>query len=148
MPPTATLTAADRAAAIDQETSQFSSASQAASTTGKWTMSARAAYQLLLYGRAVLVDIRPASERRVNGEIDPALGPVVVDAALLERRLDPRSTVRFPWVTDDTRVLVLDQEGYASSLAAARLVRLGLTSATEVVGGLRAWREAGLPLAA
>jgi rhodanese-related sulfurtransferase len=111
-------------------------------------MSARAAYQLLLHGRAVLVDIRPASERRADGEIDPALGPVVVDAALLERRFDPRSTVRFPWVTDETRVLVLDQEGYASSLAAATLVRLGLTRATEVVGGLRAWREAGLPLAA
>ena len=47
----------------------------------------------------------------------------------------------------DTRILVLCQEGYASSLAAATLVRLGLTRATDVVGGLRAWREAGLPLA-
>jgi rhodanese-related sulfurtransferase len=148
MTPTATLTAADRAAAIDRETSQFSSATRAPSAAGRWAMSARAAYQLLLYGRAMLVDIRSASERRVDGEIDPALGPVVVDAALLERRFHPRSTVRFPWVTDETRVLVLDQEGYASSPAAATLVRLGLTRATEVVGGLRAWREAGLPLAA
>ena len=42
---------------------------------------------------------------------------------------------------------MLCQEGYASSLAAATLVRLGLNRATDVVGGLRAWREAGLPLA-
>jgi rhodanese-related sulfurtransferase len=52
-----------------------------------------------------------------------------------------------PWASYETPVLVLCQEGYASSLAAATLVRLGLTRATDVVGGLRAWREAGLPLA-
>ena len=42
---------------------------------------------------------------------------------------------------------MLCQEGFASSLAAATLVRLGI-AATDVIGGLRAWREAGLPLAA
>jgi rhodanese-related sulfurtransferase len=55
--------------------------------------------------------------------------------------------VRLPWAAYDARVLVLCQEGYASSLAAAALVRLGLTGATDVVGGLRAWRQAGLPMA-
>ena len=51
-------------------------------------------------------------------------------------------------MTPETRVVVLCQEGYASSLAAASLQRLGLAVVTDVVGGLRAWREAGLPLAA
>ena len=60
---------------------------------------------------------------------------------------DPRSAARLPWTSYETRVLVLCQEGYASSLAAATLVRLGLNRATDIVGGLRAWREAGLPLA-
>ena len=110
-------------------------------------ISPRAAYQLLLHGRAVLVDIRPEAQRRAEGEVDPALAPVVIERNVLEWRLDPRSGARLPWAAYDARVLVLCQEGYASSLAAAPLVRLGLTGATDVVGGLRAWREAGLPLA-
>ena len=44
-------------------------------------------------------------------------------------------------------VLVLCQEGYTSSLAADALLRLGVTRATDVEGGFRAWREAGLPTA-
>ena len=109
-------------------------------------VSVRAAYQLVLFGRAVLVDIRPEAQRRAEGEVDPALAPVVVERNVLEWRFDPRGSARLPWVTEETRVLVLCQEGYASSLAAVSLVRLGVR-ATDVVGGLRAWREAGLPLA-
>jgi rhodanese-related sulfurtransferase len=70
-----------------------------------------------------------------------------VERNVLEWRLDPRSADRLPWTSYDTRVLVLCQEGYASSLAAATLVRLGLTRASDIVGGLRAWRDAGLPVA-
>lgn len=110
-------------------------------------VSPRAAYQLVLHRRAVLVDIRPEAQRRKEGEVDANLRPVVVERNVLEWRLDPRSAARLPWTSYDTQVLVLCQEGYASSLAAATLVRLGLTRATDVVGGLRAWREAGLPLA-
>ena len=110
-------------------------------------ISPRAAYQLLLHDRAVLVDIRPEAQRIAEGEVDSALGPVVIERNVLEWRLDPRSGARLPWAAYDTRILVLCQEGYASSLAAATLVRLGLARATDVVGGLRAWREAGLPLA-
>jgi rhodanese-related sulfurtransferase len=109
-------------------------------------ISPRAAYQLVLHNRAVLVDIRPEAQRRAEGEVDPALRPVVIERNVLEWRLDPRSAARLPWAGYDLRVLVLCQEGYASSLAAASLVRLGLTRAADVVGGLRAWREAGLPL--
>ncbi len=109
-------------------------------------ISARAAYQLVLFRRAVLVDIRPEAQRRAEGEVHPALDPVVVERNVLEWRLDPRGSARLPWATEQARVLVLCQEGYASSLAAASLVRLGVR-ATDVTGGLRAWREAGLPLA-
>ena len=109
-------------------------------------ISVRAAYQLVLFGRAVLVDIRPEAQRRAEGEVAPSLGPVVVERNVLEWRFDPRGSARLSWVTEETRVLVLCQEGYASSLAAASLVRLGVR-ATDVVGGLRAWRDAGLPLA-
>ena len=43
------------------------------------------------------------------------------------------------------RVLVLCQEGYTSSLAADSLQRIGVHRATDVIGGFRAWRAAGLP---
>jgi len=155
---------AERAAAIHWETRLFSSPAAPApaavrtssmtvddlveeARAGYQRISPRAAYQLVLHGRAVLVDIRPEAQRRAEGEVDPALRPVVIERNVLEWRLDPRSTARLPWASYETRVLVLCQEGYASSLAAATLVRIGLTRATDVVGGLRAWREAGLPLA-
>jgi rhodanese-related sulfurtransferase len=43
-------------------------------------------------------------------------------------------------------VIVICDEGHQSSLAAANLRRMGL-DATDVVGGFRAWRDAGLPVA-
>ena len=154
----------ERATAIHWETRLFSSPAAPAPSTGPVApvgvddlvdqaratyerVSPRAAYQLVLHGRAVLVDIRPEAQRRAEGEVDPALRPVVIERNVLEWRLDPRSSARLRWTSFETPVLVLCQEGYASSLAAASLVRLGLTRATDVVGGLRAWREAGLPLA-
>jgi rhodanese-related sulfurtransferase len=108
-------------------------------------ISARAAYQEVLYGRAVLVDIRPAAQRAEQGEVAPQLAPMVVERNVLEWRFDPRSDAALPAAGFDTRVVVLCQEGYTSSLAADALARLGVHRATDVVGGFRAWREAGLP---
>jgi rhodanese-related sulfurtransferase len=111
-------------------------------------VSARAAYQEALYGRALLVDIRPAAQRAVEGEVAAHLGALVVERNVLEWRFDPRHEARLPIAAHDARVLVLCQEGFMSSLAADALVRLGVRRATDVVGGFRAWREAGLPVAA
>ena len=108
-------------------------------------VSARAAYQEVLYGRAVLVDIRPAAQRAAEGEVAPHLHPLVVERNVLEWRFDPRHESRLPVAGFATRVLVLCQESYTSSLAADALLRLGVQRATDVVGGFRAWREAGLP---
>jgi rhodanese-related sulfurtransferase len=110
-------------------------------------VSARAAYQEALYRRALLVDIRPAAQRAVEGEVAPHLGVLVVERNVLEWRFDPRHDARLDVATFDTRVVVLCQEGYTSSLAADALLRLGIHRATDVVGGFRAWREAGLPVA-
>jgi rhodanese-related sulfurtransferase len=46
---------------------------------------------------------------------------------------------------DATRVIVMCDEGYQSSLAAATLRDLGL-DATDLVGGFQAWISAGLLL--
>ena len=94
---------------------------------------------------AVLIDIRPAAQRAVDGEVP---GSVVIERNHLEWRLDPESDARLPWVTGyDLRPIVICTEGYTSSLAAAALQDLGLAGATDVDGGFRAWRAAGLPTA-
>jgi rhodanese-related sulfurtransferase len=108
-------------------------------------VSARAAYQEVLYRRAVLVDIRPAAQRAAEGEVADHLAPLTVERNVLEWRFDPRHESRLPQAGFDTRVVVLCQEGYTSSLAADALARLGVRRATDVIGGFRAWREAGLP---
>jgi rhodanese-related sulfurtransferase len=92
-----------------------------------------------------LVDIRPGWQRVAEGEVP---GAVVIERNHLEWRLDPTSEARIPEATDhDVAWVVLCSEGYTSSLAAAALQDLGIHRATDVVGGFRAWREAGLPSA-
>ena len=92
---------------------------------------------------ALLVDIRPAAQRAVEGEVPEA---VVIERNVLEWRLDPASDHRIPAATGyDLEVIVLCSEGYTSSLAAAALADLGLHRATDVVGGFHAWAAAGLP---
>ncbi|UOX85704.1 rhodanese-like domain-containing protein [Amycolatopsis sp. FBCC-B4732] len=92
---------------------------------------------------ALLVDIRPFENRQAEGEIP---GAVIVERIHLEWRLAPDSEWRLPSVTADSTVIVLCNEGYSSSLAAADLQRLGLPNATDLEGGFRAWAAAGLPV--
>jgi rhodanese-related sulfurtransferase len=93
---------------------------------------------------ALLVDIRPPAQRERDGTIPHAL---VIDRNVLEWRLDPASPSRIPELTDRQHVVILICEGgYASSLAAASLLSLGLVHATDVVGGVQAWKRAHLPI--
>jgi len=108
-------------------------------------VTARAAYQEVLFGRAVLVDIRPQAQREQEGEVHPDLGPVVIERNVLEWRLDPRHRSSLPIADLELRVILICQEGYTSSLAADMLLRLGVHRSTDVIGGFAAWREAGLP---
>ena len=88
---------------------------------------------------ALVVDIRPAANRESEGELPGAL---VVDRNVLEWRLDPASPDRIPEAGDHDREIVLVcNEGYASSLAAETLQRLGLRNATDLDGGYRAWAQ-------
>jgi len=93
---------------------------------------------------AALIDIRPEAQRRDQGEIP---GAVVIDRNVLEWRLAPESDHRIPEVGAEKIVIIVCDEGYASSLAAATLQELGLPRATDLIGGFQAWRERGLPVA-
>lgn len=91
---------------------------------------------------AVIVDIRPEANRAAEGRIPEA---VVIERTVLEWRLDPASGARLPFASYDLYVVVVCNEGYSSSLAAATLQDLGMHLATDMDGGYRAWKAAGLP---
>jgi rhodanese-related sulfurtransferase len=89
----------------------------------------------------LLIDIRPAHQRARDGLIP---GAHLVDRNVLEWRLDPSSPDRDPALARvDRRVIVICDEGYQSSLAAATLREFGV-DATDVVGGAQEWVRRGL----
>jgi rhodanese-related sulfurtransferase len=92
---------------------------------------------------ALLVDLRPEVNRRTEGTIPGAL---VIERNELEWRLDPESESHIPQASHDAWVILFCNEGYASSLAATSLHAVGVTAATDIIGGYRAWRAAGLPV--
>jgi rhodanese-related sulfurtransferase len=88
---------------------------------------------------ALVVDIRPVAQRQRDGELPGAL---VIDRNVLEWRLDPTSPHRLPEATSDRRVILVCNEGYSSSLAAATLRGLGVRRATDLVDGFQGYLAA------
>jgi len=94
---------------------------------------------------AVLVDIRSDGQRQRDGLIP---GARVCPRNVLEWRVDPASGRCDPAFGGDfdRRIILVCDEGYQSSLAAATLQDLGFARATDLEGGFQAWRAAGLPV--
>jgi rhodanese-related sulfurtransferase len=81
--------------------------------------------------------------RAVEGVVP---GAVHVPRNVLEWRLDPSCPHRDPVIARrDVRVILICDEGFQSSLAAAVVRRFGV-DATDVAGGFQAWRDDGLPV--
>jgi rhodanese-related sulfurtransferase len=92
---------------------------------------------------ALLIDIRSESQRGRDGMLP---GARVIARNVLEWRLDPSSPHRDPeCAKPGVEVILICNEGYQSSLAAATVKRFGI-EATDVIGGFQAWRDAGLPV--
>lgn len=91
----------------------------------------------------LLIDIRPEGLRRRDGVVPGAL---VIDRNVFEWRCDPASPWRAPEVTKPPgrQLIVMCDEGYQSSLAAAVLKGFGFDDAADVIGGFQAWRASGL----
>jgi rhodanese-related sulfurtransferase len=93
---------------------------------------------------ALLVDIRSDSQRASDGVIP---GARVVSRNVLEWRLDPACPYRDRELgRREARIVLLCNEGYQSSLAAVTVRSFGVSAATDVIGGFRAWSAAGLPV--
>jgi rhodanese-related sulfurtransferase len=109
--------------------------------SGLGRLTPREAYAEMARGLR-LVDIRCDSQRALDGVIP---GSVHVPRNVLEWRLDPACPYRDPELGHrDVRIGLICNEGYQSSLAAATVARFGLAEVTDVIGGFRAWRAAGL----
>jgi rhodanese-related sulfurtransferase len=94
---------------------------------------------------ALLIDLRADSQRERDGLVP---GARAFNRNVLEWRLDPEGDWRDPELArTDAPIVLMCQDGYQSSLAAANLQKLGIERATDVTGGFRAWRAAGLPVA-
>jgi rhodanese-related sulfurtransferase len=93
----------------------------------------------------IVVDTRTHTDRCRSGVI---AGSIHVPRTVLEWHLDAANGYRHPAVTrlDDPLVLVCNG-GYSSSLAGASLVDIGFTDVRDLIGGMRAWLLAGLPVA-
>lgn len=91
-----------------------------------------------------LVDIRPYYQRSADGDIP---GAIVIERNHLEWRLDPCSPSHIPEATaHDQHWIIICDQGYSSSLAAASLQAAGLAMATDVEGGFQQWRDEGCPI--
>jgi rhodanese-related sulfurtransferase len=101
------------------------------------------AAQAALAAGALLIDTRCAELRLESGVIP---GSIHVPLSVLYWRMDPTSGHDDPTLTDsDRQVILVCAHGYSSSLAAATLLDLGYSRATDVVGGFEGWLQAGLP---
>jgi rhodanese-related sulfurtransferase len=88
-----------------------------------------------------VVDTRTATDRGRFGVIE---GSIHVPRTLVEWHLDPANGYRHAGVTSFDQPLVLVcNGGYSSSLAAANLLDLGFTDVGDLIGGVRAWLQAG-----
>ena len=94
---------------------------------------------------AAIVDIRSEAQRAADGLIPNA---IFHPRNVLEWRCDPSSGHDDPRLSADLdrRIVLVCNEGYQSSLAAATLQDLGFWQATDLIGGFQSWAAAGLPI--
>ncbi|NQZ99373.1 MAG: hypothetical protein HRU01_22930 [Myxococcales bacterium] len=96
-----------------------------------------------LQAGGILVDTRCADDRRREGTI---AGAVHIPRTLLEWRADPASSHSDPRIANlAARLIIMCNDGYSSSLAAANLQRMGFERVADLAGGYRGWKAAGLP---
>jgi rhodanese-related sulfurtransferase len=86
-------------------------------------------------------------DTRVDRSAGVVPGSLHVPLSVLQWRVDPDSAWRNPHVGGlDTHLILICDQGESSSLAAASLLELGFSRATDVIGGFEAWLAAGLPV--
>jgi rhodanese-related sulfurtransferase len=96
-----------------------------------------------MHAGALLVDTRSPDQRIAQGYVP---GSVHHPLSTILWRLDPDCPTSNEKIPLDTRIILICREGYSSVLAATQLQEIGFEDATDVVGGVEAWKAAGLPV--
>jgi rhodanese-related sulfurtransferase len=99
--------------------------------------------EALSKGNATLIDIREAEELVVNGRIE---GSVPAPRGMLEFYADETLPYHKPEFDRNKKLILHCASGGRSALAAATLKQLGYTDVCHLDGGIKAWKEAGLPV--
>lgn len=98
-----------------------------------------------LLGRedVVLVDIRDPRERERDGKVP---GTFHVTRGMLEFWIDPESVYFKPVFGEDKKFVFFCAGGLRSALAAKTAQDMGLKPVAHVIGGFKAWKDAGGPV--
>ena len=92
----------------------------------------------------LIVDMRSEFQRQQQGLVP---GAYFVPRNVLEWRATPTCEFHDPHLAAVTGPLILMcHQGYQSSLAAVTLQDLGVTRATDMIGGFELWEACGLPV--
>jgi rhodanese-related sulfurtransferase len=92
---------------------------------------------------AVLVDTRSPDQQKAQGFVP---GAVHHPLSVLAWRLDPDCPTSNEKVPLDSEIMLICREGFSSVFAALQLRDLGFSRVTDVIGGVDAWKRAGLPV--
>ena len=93
--------------------------------------------------KVVLVDIREAEELAQNGKIQ---GSVHAPRGMLEFYADPSLPYHKPEFDEQKRIVLHCASGGRSALAAKTLKEMGYSNIAHLDGGLKAWKEKGMPV--
>ena len=99
--------------------------------------------EALSKGNATLIDIREAEELVANGRIE---GSVLAPRGMLEFYADETLPYHKPEFDRNRKLILHCASGGRSALAAATLKQMGYTDVCHLDGGIKAWKEAGLPV--
>ena len=97
----------------------------------------------LAKGNATLIDIREAEELKVNGRIE---GSILAPRGMLEFYADETTPYHKPEFDRSKKLILQCASGGRSALAAVALKQMGYTDVCHLDGGIKAWKEAGLPV--
>lgn len=93
---------------------------------------------------AIIVDVRCREDRVAEGDVP---GAVAFPLSVLPWRADPDSDTRDDRIANrDASLILMCNDGYSSSLAAALLAQMGFQHVADIDGGFHAWAAQGLPL--
>jgi rhodanese-related sulfurtransferase len=93
-------------------------------------------------GNATLIDIRESEELKQNGKIRSS---VHAPRGMLEFYADASLPYHKPEFDKNKRIILHCASGGRSALAAATLKQMGYENVAHMDGGIKAWKEAGLP---